>query len=162
MAYNKETGMYEGFIYKITNNINGHFYIGQTRTTVEERFYNHTKDYSISKYQKYGLYKAFKKYGVDNFSVDTIETHQAFTLTELNNILNEREMLLIAENRNIYGKDFLYNHSRGGDYDGCATENIPVIQYNYIGEEINRFDSIVDAKRITGVSGISGVINKKP
>ena len=111
MAYNKETGMYEGFIYKITNNINGHFYIGQTRTTVKERFYDHTKDYSVSRYQKYGLYKAFKKYGVDNFSVSTIETHQTAMLEELNKILNEREKSLIMENRELYGKSFLYNHS---------------------------------------------------
>lgn len=162
MAYNKETGMYEGFIYKITNNINGHFYIGQTRTTVKERFYDHTKDYSVSRYQKYGLYKAFKKYGVDNFSVSTIETHQTAMLEELNKILNEREKSLIMENRELYGKSFLYNHSQGGDYDGCTTENIPVIQYDYTGKEINRFNSIIDAKRITGTSGISSVINKKP
>lgn len=162
MAYNKETGMYEGFIYKITNNINGHFYIGQTRTTVEERFYDHTKDCSVSRYQRYGLYKAFKKYGVDNFSVSTIEMHQTATLEELNKILNEREISLILENRELYGKGFLYNHSQGGDYDGCATENVPVIQYDYTGKEINRFNSIIDAKRITGASGISSVINKKP
>ena len=30
MAYNQETGLYEGFIYKITNDINDKVYIGQT------------------------------------------------------------------------------------------------------------------------------------
>lgn len=34
MAYNKETGMYEGYIYKIINNINNKAYIGQTITTI--------------------------------------------------------------------------------------------------------------------------------
>ena len=162
MAYNKETEMYEGFIYKITNIINDHFYIGQTRTTVEERFYHHKKDCSKSRYQKYGLYKAFKKYGVDNFSIITLEMHQAPTIQELSKILNEREKCLILENRKLYGKSFLYNHSNGGDCDGCATENVPVIQYNYRCEEVNRFNSIIDAKRSTGASDISSVVNKKP
>ena len=43
MAFNKETGMYEGFIYLITNKINGKQYIGQTITTIKERFYQHIK-----------------------------------------------------------------------------------------------------------------------
>lgn len=37
MAYNKETGMWEGYIYKIWNDINDKIYIGQTYSTIKER-----------------------------------------------------------------------------------------------------------------------------
>ena len=45
MSYNKETGMWEGFIYKITNDINDKVYIGQTTQTVEDRFKQHLKEH---------------------------------------------------------------------------------------------------------------------
>ena len=41
MAYNKETGMWEGYIYVITNSVNRKQYVGQTITTVEHRFKQH-------------------------------------------------------------------------------------------------------------------------
>ena len=34
MSYNKETGMYEGYIYKIVNDINDKVYIGHTQKTI--------------------------------------------------------------------------------------------------------------------------------
>ena len=39
--YNKETDMYEGYIYKISNNVNDKVYIGQTIETIEKRFKDH-------------------------------------------------------------------------------------------------------------------------
>ena len=42
MAYNKETGMYEGFIYIIMNDINPEqVYIGQTTGTPNQRWTGH-------------------------------------------------------------------------------------------------------------------------
>lgn len=38
MSYNVKTEMYEGYIYKITNCVNGHMYIGQTMRTIETRW----------------------------------------------------------------------------------------------------------------------------
>lgn len=60
-----------GYIYKIINNINGKIYIGQTRFTIEERWYGHKKAYINGK--KYPLYLAFDKYGINNFSISVIE-----------------------------------------------------------------------------------------
>ena len=161
MAYNKETGMYEGYIYKITNNVNNHFYIGQTRQTIEKRFADHVKDSKMDRYSKYGLYKAMKKYGVDNFSIEQLEKYSCYTDKELLNILNDREHVIIVESKKQYGKS-VYNYSDGGDYDGCSVLRVPVIQYDLCGNELERYNTISEAKMKTGCSGIVDVINKKP
>lgn len=60
-----------GYIYKITNNINGRVYIGQTIGTIEKRFNEHKRD--AIKGCQYALHRAMRKYGIDNFSVEEIE-----------------------------------------------------------------------------------------
>ena len=56
-------------IYQITNKVNNKFYIGKTTKTIEERFYfhNHTYDETY-------LHRALRKYGVDNFTIEIIES----------------------------------------------------------------------------------------
>lgn len=53
-------------IYRITNNLNGMIYIGQTRRTVAERVKQHL-------YQQSKIGKAMTKYGTENFSIDVID-----------------------------------------------------------------------------------------
>ena len=55
MSYNKETGMYEGYIYCITNTVNGKQYIGQTKRTVEERWKQHICNALSTKNKKYAI-----------------------------------------------------------------------------------------------------------
>lgn len=57
-----------GFIYKITNKVNGMSYIGQTRKSVEFRWRQHKN----SK-ESYDLHKAIRQYGEDNFEVTTLK-----------------------------------------------------------------------------------------
>ena len=60
----------EKYIYKITNLINGKSYIGQTND-YKRRFREHReKNYCNAEDL---LYKAFDKYGIDNFSFEVIE-----------------------------------------------------------------------------------------
>ena len=56
-------------IYKITNNINGKVYIGETCNSLHRRFYEHK--HKSSNCVK--LKKAFKKYGCNNFSIEEID-----------------------------------------------------------------------------------------
>ena len=56
-------------IYKITNKINGKSYIGKS-VDIEKRFDKHKK-YQSEKNKV--LYKAIKKYGIDNFSFEVID-----------------------------------------------------------------------------------------
>ena len=55
-------------IYIITNKLNNKRYIGKTAKTIEERWYQHCKnaEYGVDTY----LYRAIRKYGSENFSVE--------------------------------------------------------------------------------------------
>lgn len=61
------------YIYCIVNNINGKKYIGKTNTTIEKRFTTHVRDSSRETYKHRALYRAFNKYGVQNFSIHKLE-----------------------------------------------------------------------------------------
>lgn len=56
-------------IYKISNNINGKTYIGETRTSVEHRWNQHCN----KKSNCLKLKRAIQKYGKENFSVEQID-----------------------------------------------------------------------------------------
>lgn len=58
------------YIYKITNTINNKVYIGQTSLTPEIRFNKHKRCYKSNCCSK--LYKAMRKYGKENFIIETI------------------------------------------------------------------------------------------
>ena len=91
---------YMGWIYLITNNINGKTYVGQTRQIKpKNRWRQHTND-------PRGILKtAFDKYGIDNFEFKTI--HEV-----PNDELNELEIREISERNTLcpYG----YNLQSGG------------------------------------------------
>ena len=61
------------YIYKIINNVNQKIYIGKTTRTIEERFKEHCKDYKKRDLEKRPLYRAMKKYGIENFSIELVE-----------------------------------------------------------------------------------------
>lgn len=74
-------------IYKISNNLNHHFYIGQS-IHIQKRWKEHQKSFKENK-RKTVLQKAFHKYGFENFSFEVIEECEP-------DKLNEREMFYIA------------------------------------------------------------------
>lgn len=99
--------MYTGYIYKITNKINGKSYIGKT-TDLNKRFTQHFSGRGCTK----ALNKAIEKYGKDNFTFECLETVIKNTLEELNTTLNNRECYFIKE-YNTFGVG--YNCTLGGD-----------------------------------------------
>lgn len=92
-------------IYKITNKINGNSYIGLS-VEIERRWKNHLlrfKDAEGKEYNKV-LYKAFRKYGIENFSFEVLEECSYEQL-------EEREQFWISY-YNTYDKG--YNATPGG------------------------------------------------
>lgn len=62
-------------IYKITNLINGHSYIGQSKNIFKRFNFHHICDYKNPNSSQYNtkLYQAFRKYGIDQFQVGILE-----------------------------------------------------------------------------------------
>lgn len=93
-----------GYIYKITNNLNNKIYIGQTVKTVEKRFQQHKNNSNKSYFSHIVLYKAFNKYGIENFECDQIEYVE-------NQQLDEREKYWISYYDSYFNG---YNSTLGG------------------------------------------------
>ena len=71
-------------IYKITNNVNGKVYIGQTIKTTRVRLTEHKYIANHPKYDHRSiLHSAMRKYGCDNFTIETIQECSEDQLNEL-------------------------------------------------------------------------------
>lgn len=90
-------------IYKITNKTNNHSYIGQS-VQIETRWNNHkiAAFNPNDKAYEYPLYRAFRKYGIENFNFEVIEECSR-------DQLNEKENYWIK----YYNPE--YNQTLGGD-----------------------------------------------
>jgi len=93
------------YIYKVTNNINGKIYVGKTLHSIEKRWKEHCLDYKKERCEKRPLYRAMKKYGQNNFSIEQLEECDA-------DILNEREIFWIEK---LGSFKHGYNATIGGD-----------------------------------------------
>ena len=94
-------------IYKITNLINGKVYIGQS-VNIEKRFIAHKNTAFNPNYvgYNYPLYRAIRKYGIDNFSFEVLEEC-------LVDELNTKEIWYVAQYQ-AHSK-MGYNQDDGGD-----------------------------------------------
>ena len=91
------------YIYQITNQVNGKIYIGKTERTIQERWGEHCKDCIKDRCYDRPLYRAMRKYGLSNFTIEVIE--------ETNNP-EEREAFWIEQKGSFkHG----YNATVGGD-----------------------------------------------
>lgn len=98
-------------IYLITNKINNKHYVGQT-IHLRRRILKHIRD-SLNnvRVEHILLYRAFNKYGIDNFEVTVLyEVEYSDTVKQ---ILDEKETAYIKE-YDSYGKNG-YNQTVGGD-----------------------------------------------
>ena len=90
----------EGRIYKITNKLNGKFYVGKTMKSLSTRFYKHCYD-AVKRNSRCYFHKAIRKYGKENFVIEEIEVCQ--------NDLGNREIFWISSLKPEY------NQTLGGD-----------------------------------------------
>lgn len=111
------------YIYKIENKLNGKVYIGKTMTTIQKCWKQHRNDAGKEKCQNRPLYRAIKKYGIDNFFIEEIEECDG-------DILSDREKYWIE-----YYNSFKcgYNATIGGDGKPYVNRNLVLQTYQKVG-----------------------------
>lgn len=114
MAYDDKDNIYYGYIYKITNTINGYIYIGQTaQDDAYKRFSQHIIE-SRKNNPSIIVDKAIAKYGKENFTFEVLYKITNPSEKEMKKALDESEINTISllESHISYGHG--YNVSLGG------------------------------------------------
>jgi hypothetical protein len=93
-------------VYLITNIFNSKKYVGQTKNTVVWRWARHKT--SASRNSTYPIHRAIRKYGIESFSVEQIDTAETREIASL-----KEEYWILFYEANIFGKG--YNCSTGGE-----------------------------------------------
>lgn len=128
-------------IYKITNDVNGKVYIGQTTRTLEARLQSHFDSAKKPELQHIKFYRAINKYGAEHFRIEQIDS--AYNQEDL----DEKEKYWIQFHNSI---DLGYNTALGGEggntYKGIETERLQAIRKKLseskLGEKNPRAESI--------------------
>lgn len=124
-------------IYKIENLINHKCYIGQS-INIEFRFQKH-KNAS----DNFLIHKAFKKYGIENFSFTIIEECSKKEL-------DEKEKFWIKQYNSLTPNG--YNMIPGGSNGAGLSKGKSVEQYSLEGKLIKIFNSAHQAEEKTGIN----------
>lgn len=93
-------------VYKITNKVNGHCYVGVTVRTLENRWIRHKS--SARRGSQSPIHRAMRKYGDNVFVIQEVAC--ATSIQDLKFL----EMMFIQE-LNTYNSSHGYNATRGGD-----------------------------------------------
>lgn len=151
MSYNKDTGMYEGYIYCITNIINNKKYIGQTTRTIEKRMSQHFADSFNNKLYPQAITLAIHKYGKENFKIEQIMKVIADTKEELIQNLNTEEIFCIQWYESLYSQ-----HGYNIDYGGSKNNTLmkPVDVYDYNGNYLTSFESCCAAANYYNITDV--------
>lgn len=137
-------------IYRITNDLNGKVYIGQSKNPVTDRFKRHLQDAKSGRLNTH-LARAIRKYGEGHFHVDVIDS--AKTQEELN--LKEQFWIRKYDSVNTgYNEtDALYKCG-GNTYKSKSKEEMDIIRKKIsetkFGKDNPRSRSIKCLNRITG------------
>ena len=150
-----------GIIYKITNNINGKVYIGQTTQSRGfkgrydckgegiERVFNYyiQRRDSGDNFNTY-LFNAIKKYGKKNFNVDE-ELDIAYSKEEL-----DRKEIQYIKKYNSFNNGYNMNEGGGGNKGNCKGGSHylarPIICLN----DDREFEAVIEAEKEYNIGGI--------
>lgn len=148
MSYNKETGMYEGYIYCITNKVNNKKYVGQTTETVHKRWIRH-----INAHSNMAISKAIDKYGKENFEIKELLCASCDTKKELCDTLNYLEIVFIQHHNSLINYGNGYNITRGGSNIYLIAKQFDLYDIN--GNFIKSFETAQEAALHIGCSDTS-------
>lgn len=97
--------MAQGIVYLIINKENGHKYVGQTTQSLNKRWQQHIQE--ANRMSSKPLHRAFRKYGIDKFTMRVIDECDE-------KLLNEKEQYWI-EQYNTFESAEGYNATSGGE-----------------------------------------------
>lgn len=147
MSFNNESSLYEGYIYCIENNTTHKKYIGQTSTTLQNRYAKHIGAMRLG--EDTYLYRAMRLYGIDSFNIYEIHKVVAENKIELQEQLNKYERFYIQE-LNTFAPSG-YNMTQGGRvFSEPTSREVSVVSCS--GEVIMQFQSIRSASEYYDVN----------
>ena len=119
-------------VYKITNNVNGHGYIGITQCALAKRWREHLCAARTGSDKR--LYRAMRKYGTDNFKIEVIRQAESFEE------LQRFECELIIEHNTHAKNGQGYNLTAGGEGKDRVDQKFgEALPYSVLTEEIVAF-----------------------
>lgn len=122
-----------GYIYCITNLVNGKQYVGKTTYSITKRFQEHCKDCAKIETEQRPLYSAMNKYGKESFIVEK--------LMECDNEELDSYEILYIDKLNTYHNG--YNATKGGD-------GKPLFDYKQILEVYLQKQSVLQTAQKVG------------
>lgn len=131
-------------IYKFENLLNHKCYIGQS-SNLEERYKKHLHNINDNTHQEI-FYKALRKYGLENFSYEILESFNDYSLERLN-ILEQK--YIIQYNSLIPNG---YNMIPGGSNGAGIAKGIQIEQYTLSGEYIQTYESAKQASDLLNIN----------
>lgn len=120
------------YIYKVTNNINGKIYIGQTNN-----FEKRKREHILEKDDNSIFHKALRKYGAENF------TWQVIDFCNSKKQIDGMERFYILKYKSF--KPNGYNMTKGGD-GGSMWNAKPIVCLTLDGEYVCEYDSASQAQ----------------
>ena len=150
MSFNINDNTYTGYIYKITNEVNDKIYIGQTTTTIAERWHGHMSSAINEHRNKSALYSAMKKYGRDKFHIEEISSYTENSKDSLINTLNLEEQKYIRQYKSLVSQNG-YNFEKGGNNKRVPGRKVHKydLELNYICS----YESCQEAGRQNNIDG---------
>lgn len=140
-------------IYKITNKLNEKSYVGLS-VDIEHRWKEHKSQYSWERESGKTLYKAMKKYGVENFTFEVLEECSKEELKQKERYwISAIDSYKNGYNQTCGGEDFNgENHPR----HKLTEEDVINIRVRYMNKE-RRKDVYIDYNNRIGESGFGKV-----
>ena len=120
---------YKGFIYCITNKVNGKRYVGQTfnKDGINARWNCHKSELNNNKHTNKHLQSAWNKYGEENFKFEVLHELNFSNQDTLQTALNDLEIMYISIWNLLddkYGYNIADGGSNGNPFAGFTEERI--------------------------------------
>ena len=138
----------KGFIYKVTCTVTNKVYIGQTQRDVKVRWKEHRRHCYEKSFNNYNckFYRAIRKYGLDSFKWEILETVVESNKDSLIKQLNYLETFYINK-YNSFKKG--YNMSLGGESSNIVCKEVCI--YSEEGILLSKFNSVSEASELLNI-----------